>query len=398
VTAAAGCGIKAIRTVSGERYQPGGPKMRRIVASIAVVVSIPWIAAPVGAVECDGRFHVQRHPARDAADLHDVEIVSRDDAWAVGVRLEEADLAVTLVERWNGTRWRIVPSPNPGRTSPTHVLNDVSAAGPSDVWAVGTRVTSRFVDKPLVEHWDGSEWTAVRASSVDGVLHGVVAIAPDDVWAGGSFLPRGEAPRALLLHWDGRRWDQVFAPVAGVETVTAMDATGPDDVWAVGRLQAEGGVFAPFIKHWDGVAWSNVPVPPFGPNEGLLWSVAAIARDDAWAVGSRGQRAVALHWNGGAWTRSGIVHPSENSTLFDVAAPRARAVWVVGAYLNDAERQRPFAERWDGTAWQRVGVENATRGDNGLVGIDARRRQRWAVGFGQERSTGIAVIQRSCAT
>jgi len=164
----------------------------------------------------------------------------------------------------------------------------------------------------------------------------------------------------------------------------------------VGRLQAEADVFHSFIMHWDGVAWSNIPVPSFGGDGGLLWSVDAIAPDDAWAVGSRGSRTVALHWDGSSWSFTRIVHPSSVSAFFDVAATGAGDVWAVGSSLTDAERVRPLAERWNGSTWERIGAQSATASDDGLAGVDAMGRHRWAVGFGRERGTEVAVIERSC--
>jgi hypothetical protein len=55
----------------------------------------------------------------------------------------------------------------------------------------------------------------------------------------------------------------------------AASAAGSDDVWAVGEN---------WIQHWDGRLWKGWPTPDQTP-QGRLNGVAAVARDNAWAVG-----------------------------------------------------------------------------------------------------------------
>src|SRR5205823_5913477 len=61
-------------------------------------------------------------------------------AWAVG-RHDDGVAYRTLIERWDGTTWQRVPSPNVG--SEPNSLNDVAVIGPDDAWAVGWHVAGR---------------------------------------------------------------------------------------------------------------------------------------------------------------------------------------------------------------------------------------------------------------
>src|SRR5437870_1586106 len=54
--------------------------------------------------------------------------------------------------------WSVVPSPNVG-TRP-NFLYAVSALSDTDVWAVG-RVSDSFTGRTLAEHWDGTSWKVV---------------------------------------------------------------------------------------------------------------------------------------------------------------------------------------------------------------------------------------------
>ena len=65
----------------------------------------------------------------------------------------------TLVESWNGTTWKIVPSPNGsgGRTA----LNGVSCPASNSCMAVGYQALGGHNDETIAEQWNGSTWKIV---------------------------------------------------------------------------------------------------------------------------------------------------------------------------------------------------------------------------------------------
>ena len=96
------------------------------------------------------------------------------------------------------------------------------------------------------------------------------------------------------------------------------------------------------IEHWTGSAWSVVSAPDPGDNDQLL-SVAALAANDAWAVGERhdpalGSQPLIMHWNGTSWTElagsatgSGFNQPFTNNGVPQIAVgPTAGASYVPG--------------------------------------------------------------------
>src|SRR5581483_8471295 len=66
---------------------------------------------------------------------------------------------------------------------------------------------------------------------------------------------------------------------------------------------------------------------------GSLFGVAAIRPDDVWAVGSTGdataglEHALALHWDGLAWTAAALHVGQGRSLLADVSAVSSSDVW-----------------------------------------------------------------------
>src|SRR5207249_767545 len=87
-----------------------------------------------------------------------VATISANDVWAVGSYDDASSPEQTLVERWNGSSWEVVSSPNTGSAS--NHLYGVAAVSANDVWAVGyyDNGTTR---QTLIEHWDGSSWSIV---------------------------------------------------------------------------------------------------------------------------------------------------------------------------------------------------------------------------------------------
>lgn len=95
-------------------------------------------------------------------------------AWAVGGTSGGA----TATVEWNGSAWKVVPSPNPSTAGGLDAVSGVAGGG---VWAVGTEVdfsTGIGESQPMAMHWDGTAWTAAPA----------IGTAPDTFGSTGTFL------------------------------------------------------------------------------------------------------------------------------------------------------------------------------------------------------------------
>ena len=114
--------------------------------------------------------------------IESITALSPASAWAVG--FQGGGYWQTLTEHWDGTRWNVVPSPNPGGTGQNNELSAVTATSDSDVWAAGS------ARDPFALHWNGSSWTVVSVPVsgvrvVPGTLS-VSAAAPGQVWISNS--------------------------------------------------------------------------------------------------------------------------------------------------------------------------------------------------------------------
>jgi hypothetical protein len=142
-------------------------------------------------------------------------------------------------------------------------LGDVDAVSSNDVWAVGGVGLGT-----LVERWNGSAWSVVPSPNLPaggGYFSAVSALSSTDIWAVGSTID-GLLVHALIEHWDGSAWSIVPAPATGAElSLDAVTVVGPNDAWAVGFAR-QGQNYRPQILHWDGVAWAFSKLPKLPPN------------------------------------------------------------------------------------------------------------------------------------
>src|SRR5215467_6280677 len=128
--------------------------------------------------------------ARPVDNLQAVAVASPSDAWAVGT-YEASGWAHTLIEHWNGTAWTVTVGPNPGGPAANNYLHGVAATSASSAWAVGSyRKAGAW--HTLIEHWDGTRWRQVASPGKAAVTPGthlpttalsaVTALSPSDIW------------------------------------------------------------------------------------------------------------------------------------------------------------------------------------------------------------------------
>jgi hypothetical protein len=143
------------------------------------------------------------NPSSTGNLLNGVSVSSATNAWAVGDYFNGAGIAQTLIEHWNGTAWKRVPSANPGGASRSNILNGVAAVSGAGAWAVGDYSNSANADKTLIEHWNGTAWQQVPSpnpSSTGNLLNGVGASSATDIWAAGETTNSLGTGRTLALH------------------------------------------------------------------------------------------------------------------------------------------------------------------------------------------------------
>jgi hypothetical protein len=249
------------------------------------------------------RWRVVPPAPSPGGNLNAMVALTPRDAWAVGVRSRGSG-GKTLIEHWNGTRWGVVPSPSPRPARsrrPYAILQAVTAISATNVWAAGYSGAVRSpVTRTLIEHWDGRRWRIVRSPNVrsaggvvNDILFSISGDRPDDVWAVGSWgsIPGGyggKGDHTLALHWDGHHWSRGATPAIARRALLSGVIAGAGRAWAVGDrgLQPHQETL---IERWDGTHFSVVPSPA-----GFWLAAVTIASGRvAWAVGANGRQPLA---------------------------------------------------------------------------------------------------------
>jgi hypothetical protein len=284
--------------------------------------------------------------------LNAVAAVASNDVWAVGLTFTCRTLLMPLVLHWDGARWKAVPTPKL-RTNDNSALNGVVALASNNIYAVGYQPASNGAVLTLVEHWDGSAWKVMpspNANKTGNVLASVAANSPTDIWAVGDKVAPGLPVETLTEHFDGTKWSAVPSPNVittgdlNQNVLSSVQAVSSNDVTAAGFvLDGNNQRELTLVEHWDGAQWSVIPTPNQSSSPGslnILHGVTAISAKDLYAVGffadaatSGQQRTLVEHFDGIAWQiipspAAGVAQQVNGA----FALPGTPNVWAVGAF------------------------------------------------------------------
>jgi len=152
--------------------------------------------------------------SQDGTGVAGITCISSSECWAVGSRNDGSDgNSQTLTERWNGTRWSIVKTPDVS-TSSDDRLASVTCTSGSNCWAVGSELGYDGPPTPaLTEHWNGSNWSIAPSAQVskksDYFLNSVTCTDADDCWS------VGNSASGALVEWLVRPTSISIRPTSG---------------------------------------------------------------------------------------------------------------------------------------------------------------------------------------
>lgn len=271
-----------------------------------------------------------------------------------------------LAEAWNGTSWRIVPTPTLTHTGAS--LNGVSCTSPVSCMAVGSEGTPRNSTLfTLAEQWNGTAWDVVTtpAPLTPGgtSLATVSCTGPSDCMAVGYYGYNNGTGTSVTLaeQWNGTSWHQRAAPTPGRSgTLGGVSCPAAADCMAVGAHFVPTGnlVNATLAERWDGTHWSVQPTPnPAGAGAAGLGRVSCTSPAACIAVGGGVDQTgesgfnVAEAWNGTSWNLLRTPNPGATSNeLRGVSCASPAACMAVGDSAGFGN-EMTLAEAWNGTSW-----------------------------------------------
>lgn len=368
------------------------------------------------------QFDVQNNVTSAASynSLSDVTIVSSADAWAVGDMTSfhtTSQTSAPFIEHWDGQSWSMVSSPNITNGE----LLAVAAVSANDAWAVGRSTPSTGTtptvtlegERTLIEHWDGKSWQIVSSPNGptgNGQLLSLAVVSQHDIWAVGSFVDASQNFRPLLEHWDGTNWqapEENFSPTIG--SLSSVVAISSNDIWAVGLMaitSASGGAQnVGMVLHWNGSQWQHVPAPS---DSRELYGITALSARNLWVAGDNQRgRSLVEHWDGQKWDNLAFPGPLANTLagVENIKAVSANDIWAVGSIEGSQGQSLILILHWDGTSWQQIHTPSlqvpqseSLTGTSGAA-LDIANGQMWIVGIarlGEGNPISLILGQHTC--
>jgi streptogramin lyase len=192
-------------------------------------------------------WSIQSTPAPAEAKwsyLWGVTCLASNDCIAVGSAGASETAHLTLVERWNGTSWSIVSTPNPEGTKAE--LRSVSCVSANDCWAVGNSKGTAA----LAEHWNGTAWSINSPTLTPSLT---------DVSCASSSSCVATSSGATVVRWNGTSWSTETPPApagAKVVSLSHISCTSASACVATGSYTDANWVVRPLAESWNGSKWS----------------------------------------------------------------------------------------------------------------------------------------------
>lgn len=297
-------------------------------------------------------------------------------------------------------KWTVAPSAAIGTLD--HNLASVSAASPSDAWAVGSFLPpagAGTVLQTLGEHFDGKRWTAYPLPDVGLNINSLLSVSmlrSGEAWAVGYFVNANFKQKTLIEHFDGTTWSVVPSPSPGARQniLYGVVARSSDDVWAVGGTQDAGAVWHTLAEHWDGSRWSVVPTVDAGASGNLFYAVSlapgSVVATGQFAGTAFPGKALVEEWDGDEWNVvPAPLDPGGTDIPLGITASGS-AVTLVGDRESSTAPYTSFAASGDADGVSLVATRNRGSGENDLFSATtAGDGSTWAVGWFIDPSTGL---------
>ena len=277
----------------------------------------------------------------------------------------------------NGSWAAVAPAVIPVQGEPT-AFTDVSCV--SEDWCMGV---GAFGGYPMVQVWDGSDWSVAQApplatATLAADMKSVDCGSPTSCVAWINRYPDDPSYIYYLVAWDGATWREVppGSPVEYPADDPAPYSCAPDGgcliFLARDRLTVE----------WDGAQFTTTPATTSSPGSSDVQAIECFAGDDCIALTPYDLQ----HWDGTAWSQvpdSGLqglgVWPM---TEFACGSSSSCVAYAVG---NDSSSR---GLHWDGTTWASAPLPASTmywEGDLSCAGPDE------CVGFTDDQGTQTAI-------
>jgi hypothetical protein len=296
--------------------------------------------------------------------LRGISCVSTNFCMAVGFYQQSGGRPdQSLIERWNGTRWSIVPSPNVASVSTD--LNAVSCFSTTFCMAVGETLRgTSYLAQTTAQKWNGSTWTVLQpkntSTSFNNFLWGVSCSTASFCMAVG-YYDTATTELGLTERSNGSAWAIVSSPKHGGGLTNPVD-----DLWSVSCVRnttsfcMAAGDFVnassakqTLVERFNGTAWGLLASPNTSTtqsdagNGGVSCSTTNFCMDSTFSSPKVGHElTVILHWNGTSLSIAASPNVSNANNLLQATSCVSSAFCMAVGFYQPATISRNLAEVW----------------------------------------------------
>lgn len=284
----------------------------------------------VGTPPVNWRLGSAPNPSLSLDQLLGVSCSSTRSCTAVGTVEGRPQVFVPLVEQWNGTDWT---APSTGALSRTEgTLSSVSCPSRNFCMAIGEQPINHSA---LAAQWRNGQWTIVpvpspKVASFSDLNAVWCASATSCIAVGGYMLPSGGA--VLTERWNGTSWAETSATLpsgARLPVLSTLSCSSASSCEAIGSyLSAK--VWLPLAEHWNGTSFAAQQFPPppaaAGATGVFVTGLSCASTGGCMAVGTIDGRygvSTAAYW---LWSGRSWAAPSEPPALTGARATFPHAV------------------------------------------------------------------------
>ena len=313
-----------------------------------------------------GHWTIQPSPDLAGANdnlLNAVSCQTPTSCTAVGYTVSSTSRVRALAEQWDGTTWRIVPTPLP--TGATWVeMAGVSCPAAGACIAVGGLIKGgvNAQEQPLSEAWNGTAWSVLPTPNPHAEngsdLSSVSCTSIAACTAGGGYAYADVAQSVFAFRWNGTSWTMQNQPNPGGQSINSDNAVscgGPHDCTVAGSWINISAL--PLAQHWNGTRWIGLkpPTPPPAV-QAQFNGVSCPAAADCRAVGSSATNlngyptaSLAEHWTATQWLVEPLPSPAgAQSTSLSAVDCRSTASCVAVGDWSKSKASLTLVEVYSG--------------------------------------------------
>ena len=210
---------------------------------------------------------------------------SASDVWVNATFSPPSSGSGNVYAHWNGSGWTL--SKPIGEPEGADInIRAMAAISASNVWAVGTAFYPGDHWDTLIEHWNGTRWSVIPTPqpSVFNELTSIDVVTATNIFVAGNSEDNSPGPdpnEATSLHWNGSSWSQLAGPrtPTGAD-INALTGTNGRDIWMLGDSGAGNAYYA----HYDGTRWIQLAPPAITNGTNKIINAATQTQGQLWAT------------------------------------------------------------------------------------------------------------------